>query len=102
MQKIVNNGSSFEDFLEEEGIFNEVDEAAIKRVLAWQIEERMKAKHLKKAELARRMETSRSQVDRLLDPENTSVSLHTMHKAAGVLGMRLRIELEEPELAVAC
>jgi len=102
MKKIINNGSSFEDFLHEEEIFNEVDEAAIKRVLTWQIEQRMKARHLKKAELARRMETSRSQVDRLLDPENTSVSLHTMYKAAGVLGMRLRIELEEPALAEAC
>jgi len=98
-KKIVNHGSSFEDFLEEEGILDEVDEAAVKRVLAWQIEQEMAAKRIGKSELARRMETSRTQVDRLLDPKNTGVSLHTMHKAASVLGKRLQIVLDEPDAA---
>jgi hypothetical protein len=96
---IVNQGSSFESFLEEEGLLDAVDEAAIKRVLSWQIEQEMAAKRIGKSELARRMETSRTQVDRLLDPRNTGVSLHTMHKAASVLGKRLQIVLDELDAA---
>lgn len=97
MSPIKNDGSSFESFLEEEGVLAEVDEAAIKRVLAWQIEQEMVAHGLSKSDLARRMETSRTQVDRLLDPDNAGVTLHTLHKAAAVLGKRLRVTLEEPE-----
>lgn len=101
MKKIKNHGSSFESFLEEEGILDEVDEAAIKRVLAWQIEQQMNLRQLSKSQLARRMETSRTQVDRLLDPNNAGVTLHTMHKAAAVLGKRLRVTLEEPPKELA-
>lgn len=86
-------GSSFDDFLTEEGLLEEATEHAIKHVLAWQIEQEMKAKNLTKLEMARRMETSRAQLDRLLDPDNTSVTLHTLHRAAAVLGKRLRLEL---------
>lgn len=97
MSGIRNDGSSFESFLQDEGILAEVDEVAIKRVLAWQIEQEMTARGLTKSGLARRMETSRTQIDRLLDPENAGVTLHTMHKAAAILGKRLRVTLEEPE-----
>jgi DNA-binding phage protein len=96
---IVNQGSSFESFLEEEGVLDAVDEAAVKRVLSWQIEQEMAAKRIGKSELARRMATSRTQVDRLLDPRNTGVSLHTIHKAVSVLGKRLQIVLDEPDAA---
>lgn len=95
MKKIVNKGSSFESFLEAEGIIEEVDEAAIKRVIAWQVEHEMTARKLNKSQLARRMDTSRTQVDRLLDPANTGVTLHTLYRAAEVLGKRLRVSLEE-------
>ena len=86
-------GSSLEDFLAEEGRLEEATETAIKRVLAWQIERAMRAEGLTKAEMARRMQTSRAQLDRLLDPENTSVTLHTMQRAAATVGRRLRLEL---------
>ena len=95
MKKIINKGSSFESFLEEEGILDEVDEAAVKRVIAWQVEREMTARKLNKSQLARRMDTSRTQVDRLLDPDNTSVTLHTLYRAAEVLGKRLRVSFEE-------
>ena len=95
VRKIVNKGSSFESFLQEEGILDEVDEAAIKRVIAWQVAQEMAARKLNKSDLARKMETSRTQVDRLLDPANTSVTLHTLYKAAAVLGGRLRIGIEK-------
>ena len=94
-RKIVNLGSSFESFLEEEGILDEVDEAAVKRVIAWQVAQEMVARKLNKSDLARKMQTSRTQVDRLLDPANTSVTLHTLYKAAAVLGGRLHIRIEK-------
>ena len=84
-------GSSLEAFLEEEGRLEEA--TAIKRVLAWQIEERMKQERITKAEMARRMRTSRSQLDRLLDPEKTTVQLNTLLEAARALGRQLRVEL---------
>ena len=99
MKKIKNKGSSFESFLEEEGILDEVDEIAVKRVLAWQLANAMTSQKITKSKLARRMDTSRTQVDRLLDPENSSTTLHTMHKAAAVLGMRLRVLIEKADLA---
>ena len=86
-------GSSFEDFLAEEGLLDEATAHAIKRVLAWQIEQEMKARKLTKTAMAQRMATSRAQLDRLLDPKNTSVTLHTLQRAAAVLGRRLRLEL---------
>ena len=86
-------GSSLDDFLAEEGLLEEATEHAIKRVLAWQIEREMQARKLTKTAIARRMETSRAQLDRLLDPKNSSVTLHTLQRAAAVLGKRLRLEL---------
>lgn len=86
-------GSSFEDFLAEEGMLESATEKAVKRVLAWQIERAMKKERLTKLEMARRMKTSRAQLDRLLDPANTSVTLHTMQRAALTVGKRLKIEL---------
>ena len=92
-------GSSFDSFLEEEGTLEESTEVAIKRVLAWQIEQAMKEKQLTKAEMARRMQTSRSQLDRLLDPLQTHVKLHTMQRAAAVIGKRLQIDLVDETAA---
>jgi hypothetical protein len=86
-------GSSFESFLEEEGLLQVVDEAAVKEVIAWQVAEEMKGRGLTKTSLANAMQTSRSQVDRLLDPSNTGVALHTLYRAAAVLGKKLKIEL---------
>ena len=86
-------GSTLDEFLAEEGILDEATEHAIKGVLAWQIDQEMKAQKLTKAAMARRMQTSRAQLDRLLDPENSSVTLHTLHRAAAILGKRLRVEL---------
>jgi len=85
-------GSSFEDFLEEEGMLEAVDEAAVKEVIAWQVRQGMKDRGLSKSALATAMSTSRTQVDRLLDPENTGVALHTLYRAASVLGKRLKVE----------
>lgn len=86
-------GSDFDDFLAEEGILAEVEAVAVKRVLAWQIEQEMKQKNLSKTEMARRMGTSRAALDRLLDPKNTSVTLQTLSKAAQTLGKRLQVSL---------
>ena len=86
-------GSSLEDFLDEEGIREEVQAQALKEVLAWQIAQEMSAAGLSKTAMAKRMATSRAQLDRLLDPTNTSVTLHTLQKAAMVVGRRLRLEL---------
>lgn len=86
-------GSTLDEFLAEEGVLEEATEHAVKRVLAWQIGQAMKAQKLTKAAMARQMTTSRAQLDRLLDPENTSVTLHTLQRAAAVVGRRLRLEL---------
>lgn len=87
-------GSSFDDFLKEDGIYEEAHSIAIKRVLAWQIAQAMKEQHISKRKMAERMHTSRTQVERLLDPENNSVQLDTIQRAAGIVGRRLVIELE--------
>ncbi len=88
-----NIGSSLNDFLREEGIYEEVTAAAIKRVLARQISREMTDQHLTKAAMARRMQTSRAALDRLLDPENDAVTLHTLFKAASAVGREIRLEL---------
>jgi DNA-binding phage protein len=88
-------GSSFADFLEEEGLREEAHAVAIKRVLSWQLERERAARKVSKVEMARRMDTSRTQLERVLDPTGISVSLETMAKAADALGMRLRVELVE-------
>ncbi|MFH0343427.1 MAG: helix-turn-helix domain-containing protein [Chromatiales bacterium] len=93
IQKKGRIGSRFDDFLREEGIYESVQAVAIKRVIAWQLAEAMKAKGVTKAEMARQMNTSRSQLDRLLDPENEGVELQTLVRAAQVLGRQLRLEL---------
>ena len=86
-------GSSFDDFLEDQCILDEVTELAVKRVLACQLAKEMKARKITKAALARQMQTSRSQVDRLLDPEHEGVTLGTVIKAARVVGRRLELQL---------
>ena len=86
-------GSSFDDFLKEQGLYEEVTAAAIKRVIARQLDALMEEKKLTKTELARRMKTSRAQLDRLLDPENDSVTLATLTRAAHAVGRNLRMEL---------
>jgi antitoxin HicB len=86
-------GSTFDSFLEEEGTREEIDAVAIKRVIAWQLCEAMKAGKVSKKAMAERIGTSRSQLDRLLDPENGSVHLQTIAKAARAVGKRLRIEM---------
>lgn len=86
-------GSRLDDLLDDEGLLAEAQAIASKRVLAFQIEQAMQQQQLSKAELARRMGTSRSALDRLLDPDNPSVTLLTLEKAAQALGQRIRIEL---------
>ena len=86
-------GSSFDDFLKREGIYEEVTARAIKRVVARQIGRLMKEEGLTKSTLAKRMQTSRAQLDRLLDPENESVTLGTLVRAAQAVGRELRLEL---------
>lgn len=86
-------GSSFDDFLAEEEILEECEVGALKEVLALQVEASMRTLGLNKVQMARRMRTSRAQLDRLLDPGNTSVTLHTMQRAAAVLGKRVRLDL---------
>ena len=88
-----NKGSSFDDWLKEEGIYEEVSAAAVKRVLARQIEHAMEEGRLSKAEVARRMHTSRAALDRLLDPQSGSVTLNTLYKAAAAVGRQIRLEL---------
>ena len=88
-----NIGSSFDSWLREEDIYEEVTAAAIKRALARQVEAAMKEKQFSKAEMARRMHTSRSALDRLLDPDSDAVTLSTLHKAALAVGRQLRLEL---------
>ena len=86
-------GSSFDDFLTEEGMLVEAEAVAVKRVIAYQLEEEMKRKFMTKITMAEKMHTSRSSIDRLFDPENNSVTLLTLNKAAAILGKKLKIEL---------
>ena len=86
-------GSDFDDFLKEEGLLAEAEATAVKRVIAFQIEQVMRERQLSKTALARLMNTSRSAVNRLLDPDNPSVTLTTLERAAHALGKRLRISL---------
>ena len=86
-------GSSFDDFLKEDGSYEEVTAKAIKRVIARQLGAVMRQNHLTKATLARRMRTSRAQLDRLLDPDNEAVTLGTLARAAHAVGRTLRMEL---------
>jgi DNA-binding Xre family transcriptional regulator len=86
-------GASFDDFLKEDGIYEEVTARAIKRVLVRQLGELMQREEISKTQLAARMKTSRAQLDRLLDPENESVTLGTLTRAAQAVGRHLHMEL---------
>ncbi len=86
-------GSDFDDFLRDEGLLDDAEATAAKRVVAFQIGQEMKRARLTKSEMAHRMKTSRPAVDRLLDPANRSVTLSTLERAAAAVGKKLRIEL---------
>ncbi len=86
------SGSNFDDFLAEEGILGEVSTKAQKRLLTLQIEDVMAETHLTKSEIAAKMNTSRSQLDRLLDPDNTSITLDSLDRLARAIGKQLKIE----------
>ncbi|MCB5161574.1 helix-turn-helix domain-containing protein [Marinomonas algarum] len=86
-------GSSFDDFLEETGVLAETNAVAIKRVIAWEIQQKIETEHLTKTKMAQLMNTSRAALDRLLDPNNTSITLHTLDNAAKALGKTLRLDL---------
>jgi predicted XRE-type DNA-binding protein len=79
--------------LKEESAYEETNAVAIKRVLAWQLEEAMRKQNMSKNEMAKRMHTSRSQLDRILDPDNDKIQLDTVFKAAHVLGREVKMEL---------
>lgn len=88
-----NIGSNFDDFLQEEGILAETESVAVKRVVAFQIQQLMAEKNMSKTNMAKKMGTSRSSLNRLLDPTNMSVSLKTLEKAANSLGKKLTVQL---------
>ena len=87
-------GSSFDEFLQKEEIFVEVESVALKRVISLEFENAIKEKSITKTEVARRMHTSRIAFDRILDPNNTSVTLKSLEKAALALGKRIHLELK--------
>lgn len=86
-------GSRLDDFLKDQGVLEEFEAAAIKRVIAWQIANEMKVRKLTKVAMAARMKTSRAQLDRLLDPEDGNVTIETLQRAASALGRHLHVEL---------
>ena len=88
-------GSTLESLLRKDGVYEDAKNHAIKAVLAYKLTQAMKAQNLSKARMAERMETSRSQLDRLLDPENERVTLHTLKRAAAAVGMRIELELRQ-------
>ena len=92
----VHRGSNFDDFLKDEGIFDEVQARALKRALAEQFADAMQSRNMTKVQMASHMTTSRSQVDRILDPQNLSIQLDTMIKAASALGRTVEIRLRKP------
>ncbi|MBF2067540.1 MAG: XRE family transcriptional regulator [Calothrix sp. C42_A2020_038] len=93
MKKNPHIGSSLDDLFEEEGTLNEINIIAVKRVIAWQIQQEMAKRNLSKTEMAQQMQTSRSSLDRLLDPDNPAVTLDTIERAARVIGKKVRFEL---------
>ncbi|MCG8684107.1 MAG: helix-turn-helix domain-containing protein [Desulfobacterales bacterium] len=88
-----NIGSSFDDFLKENDILEHAEAVATKRVVAYQLREEMKKRKISQAKLAKQMETSRSSVNRLLDPDNESLTIKTLKRAAATLGKRVLIRL---------
>jgi len=87
-------GSSFDDFLKEQGTYEETTEQAVKRVLAHQLAVAMKESGVNKNEMAKQLKTSRSQLDRLLDPDNDKVTIAALSRAAKAVGRTLRLELQ--------
>jgi antitoxin HicB len=85
-------GSSIDDFLKEEGIFEEAQAQAVKEVVAWQLDEAMRKRKISKNRMAKLLKTSRTQVDRLLDPKN-DITLSSLQRAAAIVGRRVMIEL---------
>src|SRR5438270_13955082 len=92
-------GSTFDNFLEEEGIREEVEAVAVKRVISWQLAEAMRKNKKTKQALAQELNTSRSQLDRLLDPENIAVSLDTISRAATALGKKPIIPMSDAKVS---
>jgi antitoxin HicB len=90
----IDRSETFDEFLAEQGLLAETEDAAIKEIIADQIKDAMHDQHLSKTEMATRMKTSRRQLDRLLDPNNPSVTLATLRRAASAVGRTLRVELE--------
>ena len=86
-------GSSFDSFLKNEDLLEEAEAVAIKRVIAFELEKSMKNKHINKSKMATKMQTSRSALDRLLDPENTSITLITLVKAAYALNKKINVSI---------
>lgn len=86
-------GSNFDDFLKEENLYEQVQAVAIKRVITYQIAQEMKKKKLTKTAMANRMKTSRAALERLLDPDNASITLFTLERAASALGKKLTVQL---------
>jgi antitoxin HicB len=84
---------TFDEFLEEQSLLAEVEELAIKELIAEQLAEAMETQGITKVAMARRMKTSRRQLDRLLDPASSSVTLSTLHRAAVAVGRKIRVEL---------
>lgn len=93
MKKKARIGSSFDEFLKEDGIYEKVMARAIKRVITRQLEAVMRESKITKTQLAKRMRTSRAQLDRVLDPEDESVTLRTLTRAAHAVGRRIRLDL---------
>ena len=94
-------GSSFEDFLKEEGTFEATEAVAIKRMLAWKIQELMKKHHLAKTDLAKRMATSRAQLDRLLDPKNGAMTLDSLARLGSAMGYEVKLDFVKIPAAAA-
>jgi antitoxin HicB len=90
-------GSTLDDFLGGEGVLEEFQARAIKEVVAWQLAEAMRERKLSKNQLAKQMHTSRTQVDRVLDPEAGNVTIETLQRAAALVGRRVRVELVAAE-----
>jgi predicted XRE-type DNA-binding protein len=88
-----NMNSDFDEFLVDDGIYEDVNDIAIKRVIAYQLEEEMKAQNITKTKMAELMNTSRAVVNRLLNPDNSSLTLHTLESATQALGKRLNISI---------
>ena len=93
LKKNPHRGGSFEDFLREQGIHEEVKRRAEKEILAWKLQTAMKERKMTVSALARKLKTSRSAVNRILDPGNRSITLGTLEKTAGALGKRWRFDL---------